>query len=137
MNIRNFMPKGKLNKWSAPSFRLIPWSIINRTESGEFWRDFIHCPVEMFFFPLRKCSFANQRRSITSAKIQTRKIFMPHGIPPLCDRQSQVMLLFVFRYITILYYLNDVEEGGETAFPVADNKTFDQQVSDKVTPKPQ
>lgn len=36
-----------------------------------------------------------------------------------------------------MYYLNDVEEGGETAFPVADNKTFDQQVSDKVTPKSQ
>ena len=35
----------------------------------------------------------------------------------------------VVRYITILYYLNDVEEGGETAFPVADNETFDQQVS--------
>ena len=62
---------------------------------------------------------------------------MPRGIPSLCDRQSQVMLLFVYRYITILYYLNDVEEGGETAFPVADNKTFDQQVSDKVTPKSQ
>ncbi|XP_068679514.1 transmembrane prolyl 4-hydroxylase-like isoform X2 [Montipora foliosa] len=29
------------------------------------------------------------------------------------------------RYITILYYLNDVEEGGETAFPVADNATLD------------
>ncbi|XP_071505461.1 transmembrane prolyl 4-hydroxylase-like [Diadema antillarum] len=26
------------------------------------------------------------------------------------------------RYATILYYLNDVEEGGETAFPVADMK---------------
>ncbi|XP_052224847.1 transmembrane prolyl 4-hydroxylase-like [Dreissena polymorpha] len=24
------------------------------------------------------------------------------------------------RYITVLYYLNDVEEGGETAFPLAD-----------------
>jgi len=29
------------------------------------------------------------------------------------------------RYITILYYLNDVEEGGETAFPMADNATLD------------
>lgn len=28
------------------------------------------------------------------------------------------------RFITILYYLNDVEEGGETAFPVADNSTI-------------
>lgn len=44
-------------------------------------------------------------------------------------------LLFLLRYVTILYYLNDVEEGGETAFPVADNETFDQQVSYKVTSK--
>ncbi|XP_071949893.1 transmembrane prolyl 4-hydroxylase-like [Antedon mediterranea] len=28
------------------------------------------------------------------------------------------------RYVTVMYYLNDVEEGGETAFPVADNVTF-------------
>lgn len=26
----------------------------------------------------------------------------------------------IFRYITVLYYLNDPEEGGETAFPLAD-----------------
>ena len=38
-------------------------------------------------------------------------------------------LLFIFyRYITILYYLNDVEEGGETAFPVADMKDFNETV---------
>ena len=30
--------------------------------------------------------------------------------------------------MTLLYYLNDVEDGGETAFPVADNETFNQQV---------
>ena len=33
------------------------------------------------------------------------------------------------RFMTLLYYLNDVEDGGETAFPVADNETFDQQVT--------
>ena len=39
-------------------------------------------------------------------------------------------LLFIFyRYITILYYLNDVEEGGETAFPVADMRDFNETVS--------
>ena len=38
-------------------------------------------------------------------------------------------VLFCFRFITVLYYLNDVEEGGETAFPVADNETFDMEVS--------
>lgn len=30
--------------------------------------------------------------------------------------------------MTILFYLNDVEEGGETAFPVANNNTLDYQV---------
>ena len=32
------------------------------------------------------------------------------------------------RYITILYFLNDVEEGGQTAFPIADSATFKRQV---------
>lgn len=35
---------------------------------------------------------------------------------------------FLCRYLTVLYFLNDVEEGGETAFPVADNETFDEEV---------
>lgn len=35
---------------------------------------------------------------------------------------------FLFRYITVLYFLNDVEEGGETAFPVANNATFSTEV---------
>ena len=30
--------------------------------------------------------------------------------------------------MTVLYFLNDVEEGGETAFPLADNVTLDQKV---------
>lgn len=30
------------------------------------------------------------------------------------------------RYITVLFYLNSVERGGETAFPVADNMTYDE-----------
>ena len=29
----------------------------------------------------------------------------------------------------MLYFLNDVEEGGETAFPVANNATFSVEVS--------
>ena len=33
------------------------------------------------------------------------------------------------RYITVLYYLNDVEGGGETAFPVADDMRFNETVS--------
>ncbi|KAL9974821.1 hypothetical protein ACROYT_G011911 [Oculina patagonica] len=33
----------------------------------------------------------------------------------------------VCRYATVLYYLNDVQYGGETAFPVVDKATFDKQ----------
>ena len=29
-----------------------------------------------------------------------------------------IRILIICRYITILYYLNNVEDGGETAFPV-------------------
>ncbi|XP_058967699.2 transmembrane prolyl 4-hydroxylase-like, partial [Pocillopora verrucosa] len=49
---------------------------------------------------------------------------------PCCHQQNEVdMLSFenpcrICRYITILYYLNDVEGGGETAFPVAENETL-------------
>ncbi|KAM9350982.1 transmembrane prolyl 4-hydroxylase-like [Symphorus nematophorus] len=31
------------------------------------------------------------------------------------------------RYLTMLFYLNSVEEGGETTFPVADNRTYEEQ----------
>lgn len=42
---------------------------------------------------------------------------------------------FFFRFITILYYLNDVEEGGQTAFLIADNTTTTPDVSNKQTNK--
>ncbi|KAM4610765.1 transmembrane prolyl 4-hydroxylase-like [Polymixia lowei] len=31
------------------------------------------------------------------------------------------------RYLTVLFYLNSVEEGGETTFPVADNRTYEEE----------
>ena len=39
------------------------------------------------------------------------------------------MFSYLNRYIIILYPLNDVEEGGETVFPVADMKDFNETVS--------
>ena len=36
--------------------------------------------------------------------------------------------IFCVRYMTVLYYLNDVARGGETAFPVADEEDFNQTV---------
>lgn len=38
-------------------------------------------------------------------------------------------MFYIFRYVTVLFYLNTVEEGGETTFPVADNRTYDEVVS--------
>jgi hypothetical protein len=51
------------------------------------------------------------------------------GCPEMhCNQRGRRVLsvcnIVGLRYITILYFLNDVEEGGETAFPVADNATF-------------
>ena len=34
--------------------------------------------------------------------------------------------------MTVLFYLNDVKGGGETAFPVANNETLDIDVSTQV-----
>ncbi|KAL7399552.1 hypothetical protein ABVT39_026305 [Epinephelus coioides] len=31
------------------------------------------------------------------------------------------------RYLTVLFYLSSVDEGGETTFPVADNRTYEEQ----------
>ena len=42
---------------------------------------------------------------------------------------AHLFLPFNYRYMTILFYLNDVEGGGETAFPVANNETLDITVS--------
>ena len=39
------------------------------------------------------------------------------------------MFSYLNRYIIILYQLNYVEEGGETVFPVADMKDFNETVS--------
>ena len=36
----------------------------------------------------------------------------------------------------MLYFLNDVEEGGETAFPVANNETFSIEVINMLPIKP-
>lgn len=38
------------------------------------------------------------------------------------------VVIFHGRYATILYFLDNVEDGGETAFPIADNSTFDDEV---------
>ncbi|KAM7450274.1 prolyl 4-hydroxylase [Porites harrisoni] len=39
------------------------------------------------------------------------------------------------RYVTILYFLNEVPAGGETAFPLADNATFDKELIGAIRPK--
>lgn len=41
------------------------------------------------------------------------------------------------RYVTVLFYLNNVTGGGETVFPIADNRTYEEMVNEshlRVTP---
>ena len=42
---------------------------------------------------------------------------------------SESNFLSFRRYVTVLYFLNRVEEGGETAFPVADEEYFNETVT--------
>uniref|UniRef100_A0A914UQS0 Fe2OG dioxygenase domain-containing protein n=1 Tax=Plectus sambesii TaxID=2011161 RepID=A0A914UQS0_9BILA len=44
---------------------------------------------------------------------------------PCCTRFDGVKACRSCRWATLLFYLNDVIEGGETAFPVADDPSFD------------
>lgn len=53
---------------------------------------------------------------------------------PCCHQQGNGLTdgtgkCIICRFITIMTYMNDVEEGGETAFIIADNATYNQQVS--------
>ena len=41
---------------------------------------------------------------------------------------SAQSFLYFSRYITVLYYLNQPEAGGETAFPAADVDSFNETV---------
>lgn len=43
---------------------------------------------------------------------------------PCCDKVKKTACR-ICRYMTILFYLNEVEDGGETAFPLANNATVD------------
>ncbi|XP_048760158.2 transmembrane prolyl 4-hydroxylase-like isoform X2 [Ostrea edulis] len=45
---------------------------------------------------------------------------------PCCTRE-RTKKCRICRYMTILFYLNDVDDGGETAFPLANNDTLDYQ----------
>lgn len=54
-----------------------------------------------------------------------KPLFLPHFL------HLYLLLPFLFysRYLTVLFYLTSVEEGGESTFPVADNRTYEEQVS--------
>ena len=43
-------------------------------------------------------------------------------------RLTDDLCAFDSRFLTILYYLDETQDGGETAFPVADNETFSDEV---------
>lgn len=56
-----------------------------------------------------------------------------HAEATCCHRRS-LDKCRICRFITILYFLNDVAEGGQTAFPIADSDTFNQQEKTDLLP---
>jgi hypoxia-inducible factor prolyl 4-hydroxylase len=48
--------------------------------------------------------------------------------PECCTRYKKTAQCRSCRYATVLFYLNTVEEGGETAFPIADEMEMDFEV---------
>ncbi|KAL4630677.1 hypothetical protein GN956_G15949 [Arapaima gigas] len=50
----------------------------------------------------------------------------PHAGLCMCVHLASCVCLLQCRYITVLFYLNTVEGGGETTFPVADNRTYEE-----------
>ena len=69
---------------------------------------------------------------------ETRKWLTTVAVINLVKIFSRLCQTFVpntnssFRFLTILYYLNDVPRGGETAFPVADEEIFNQTVRNAI-----
>lgn len=74
---------------------------------------------------LRIAGFAGTENKFSiPSTFQSRKIIR-------ISEFSKLKLFNFSRYLTIMVFLNDVEEGGECAFPVADNKTFSWKVIEK------
>lgn len=48
-----------------------------------------------------------------------------------CRKAKNLTKCSLCRFLTILYYLNDVPQGGETAFPVADESNFNKTMFDE------
>lgn len=42
---------------------------------------------------------------------------------------SSIAVVCLHRYLTVMLFLNSVDGGGETSFPVADNRTYEEEVS--------
>ena len=60
-------------------------------------------------------------------------VYKPHHVLMLygCSNCFTIHSLIIYRYLTIMVFLNDDYEGGEKCFPLADNKTFSQKVSSR------
>ena len=43
--------------------------------------------------------------------------------------EIELKLVQFSRFVTVMFYLNEPEEGGETAFPLANNETYLEEVN--------
>ncbi|EOA96121.1 Putative HIF-prolyl hydroxylase PH-4, partial [Anas platyrhynchos] len=50
----------------------------------------------------------------------------PRAAPPAAVVSPDSHCALPYRYVTVLFYLNNVTGGGETVFPIADNRTYEE-----------
>lgn len=94
----------------------------------------------------RRGGSPGRSRGLTLAEASTghllARVFLPTSAPqtatqaspwvvpgawcPSCRLRPSAMLSR--SYVTVLFYLNNVTGGGETVFPIADNRTYEEMV---------
>jgi hypothetical protein len=93
---------------------------VARYHYGEFASEHVQC-IHYAAGQVRRTAPSQARnRSLTRARSQRYKFhYDPWGDDEMADRRALGIDSGVNRFITLLFYLNDVEAGGETAFPLA------------------
>ncbi|XP_034551760.1 transmembrane prolyl 4-hydroxylase-like [Notolabrus celidotus] len=76
-------------------------------------------PLQVFHYEHGDFSNAHHDSSPTHSETTCAHTRMAGNISALTEVSC--------RYLTMLFYLSSVEEGGETTFPVADNRTYEEQ----------
>lgn len=82
--------------------------------------------------PDSSCAHTHLAANNSASNQVACRYFLRHFVSNLIDSYNCCSIIKVFlflRYLTVLLYLNSADGGGETSFPVADNRTYEEEVS--------